>query len=85
MNNIPPHSLALANLLTFLLEHHAEDIGSVSYGGLAGVYLGHVHLKSPPKGATMLSWEWETSQGITFHRTPSGIIIYAPAFTKEIT
>jgi hypothetical protein len=49
-----PHALGLANLLTFLLEHHAEDIGVVSYSITAST----VSLKAPPKGATMLGWAW---------------------------
>ena len=72
-----PHALGLSNLLTFLLEHHAEDIGVVSYSITAST----VALKSPPKGATMLGWAWEPSPltGQLMHRTPSGIFICAPA------
>ena len=72
-----PHALGLANLLTFLLEHHAEDIGVVSYSITAST----VALKAPPKGATMLGWAWEPSPltGQLMHRTPSGIFIFAPA------
>ena len=71
------HALGLANLLTFLLEHHAEDIGVVSYSITAST----VSLKSPPKGATMLGWAWEAGpmRGQLMHRTPSGIHIFAPA------
>jgi hypothetical protein len=72
-----PHALGLSNLLTFLLEHHAEDIGVVSYSITAST----VALKAPPKGATMLGWAWEPSPltGQLMHRTPSGIFIFAPA------
>lgn len=72
-----PHALGLSNLLTFLLEHHAEDIGVVSYSITAST----IALKSPPKGATMLGWAWEPSAlaGQLMHRTPSGIFIFAPA------
>ena len=72
-----PHALGLSNLLTFLLEHHAEDIGVVSYSITAST----VALKSPPKGATMLGWEWEAGpmRGQLVHRTASGIFIFAPA------
>ena len=75
------HALGLANLLTFLLEHHAEDILAVSYGPFASM----VTLKSPPKGATMLGWEWEPSdlRGKMEHRTASGIIVFAP--THEVS
>ena len=71
------HALGLANLLTFLLEHHAEDIGVVSYSITAST----IALKSPPKGATMLGWAWEPSPltGQLMHRTASGIFIFAPA------
>ena len=71
------HELALTNLLTFLREHHAEDIGVVSYSITAST----VSLKAPPKGATMLGWSWEPSPltGQLMHRTPSGIFIFAPA------
>jgi hypothetical protein len=71
------HELALTNLLTFLREHHAEDIGVVSYSITAST----IALKSPPKGATMLGWAWEPSPlaGQLMHRTPSGIFIFAPA------
>lgn len=71
------HALGLSNLLTFLLEHHAEDIGVVSYSITAST----VALKSPPKGATMLGWAWEPSPltGQLMHRTPSGIFIFAPS------
>ena len=71
------HELALTNLLTFLREHHAEDIGVVSYSITAST----VSLKAPPKGATMLGWEWEAGpmRGQLMHRTPSGIFIFAPA------
>jgi hypothetical protein len=72
-----PHALALANLLTFLLEHHAELIAHVSYKeGRASVMLG-----APPRGATMLGWEWEPSpslRGTLTHVTPSGILVLAP-------
>ena len=72
-----PHALGLSNLLTFLLEHHAEDIGVVSYSITAST----VALKAPPKGATMLGWAWEPSPltGQLMHRTPSGIFISAPS------
>jgi hypothetical protein len=71
------HELALTNLLAFLREHHAEDIGVVSYSITAST----VSLKAPPKGATMLGWEWEAGpmRGQLVHRTPSGIFIFAPA------
>lgn len=71
------HALALADLLTFLLTHHAEDIGVVSYSITAST----VALRSCPKGATMLGWEWELSPltGQLMHRTPSGIYVYAPS------
>ena len=70
------HALALANLLTFLLEHHAEDISAVTYNGACSV----VVLRSPPKGRTMLGWEWNPSdiRGRIAHTTPSGIIVIAP-------
>jgi hypothetical protein len=75
------HALALANLLTFLLQHHAEDIGYVAYTeGRASVTLNR-----PPKGATMLGWEWNPSpslRGTITHTTPSGIFIIAPEFTR---
>ena len=76
-----PHALGLSNLLTFLLEHHAEDIGVVSYSITAST----IALKSPPKGATMLGWAWEPSPltGQLMHRTPSGIFIFAP--TTEVS
>lgn len=72
-----PHALGLSNLLTFLLEHHAEDIGVVSYSITAST----VALKCPPKGATMLGWAWEPSPltGQLMHRTPSGIFVFAPS------
>ena len=75
------HALGLANLLTFLLEHHAEDIFAVTYGNVSSV----VMLKSPPKGATMLGWDWEPSElrGKMEHRTASGIIVFAP--THEVS
>jgi hypothetical protein len=71
------HALALTNLLTFLLEHHAEDIGGVSYSATAST----VWLQSPPKGATMLGWEWEQSalQNQLLYKTPSGIFVFAPS------
>ena len=70
------HALSLANLLTFLLEHHAEDIFAVTYNGACSV----VVLRSPPKGRTMLGWEWNPSdiRGRIAHTTPSGIIVIAP-------
>ena len=72
-----PHALGLSNILTFLLEHHAEDIGVVSYSITAST----VSLKAPPKGATMLGWEWEAGpmRGQLMHRTPSGIFVFAPS------
>lgn len=74
------HALALSNLLTFLLEHHAEDIGGVSYGPHGA----SVSLKSPPKGRTMLGWTWEPSlqRGQLVHTTPSGILVFAPEFNR---
>jgi len=74
------HALALTNLLTFLLEHHAEDIGGVIYGPHGA----SVSLKSPPKGRTMLGWEWEPSlqRGQLVHTTPSGILVFAPEFSR---
>lgn len=71
------HALALSNLLTFLLEHHAEDIGVVSYSMTAST----IALRSPPKGATMLAWEWEEGplRGQMIHRTPTGIYVLAPS------
>ena len=74
------HALALTNLLTFLLEHHAEDIGSVIYGHHGA----SVSLKSPPKGRTMLGWSWEPSfqRGQLVHTTPSGILVFAPEFQR---
>ena len=70
------HELALTNLLTFLREHHAEDIYAVTYNGACSV----VVLRSPPKGRTMLGWEWNPSdiRGRIAHTTPSGIIVIAP-------
>ena len=70
------HELALTNLLTFLQEHHAEDIFAVTYNGACSV----VVLHSPPKGRTMLGWEWNPSdiRGRIAHTTPSGIIVIAP-------
>ena len=70
------HALALSNLLTFLLEHHAEDIAAVTYNGASSV----VVLRSPPKGATMLGWEWNPCElrGRIGHRTSSGIDVIAP-------
>jgi hypothetical protein len=70
------HELALTNLLTFLQEHHAEDIFAVTYNGACSV----VVLRSPPKGRTMLGWEWNPSdiRGRIAHTTPSGIIVIAP-------
>lgn len=74
------HELALTNLLTFLMEHHAEDIGGVIYGPHGP----SVSLKSPPKGRTMLGWEWEPSlqRGQLVHTTPSGILVFAPEFSR---
>lgn len=74
------HALALTNLLTFLLEHHAEDIGGVIYGPHGP----SVSLKSPPKGRTMLGWSWEPSlqRGQLVHTTPSGILVFAPEFSR---
>ena len=75
------HALALSNLLTFLLQHHAEDIGYVAYTeGRASVTLNR-----PPKGATMLGWEWNPSpslRGTITHTTSSGIFIIAPEFYR---
>lgn len=75
------HALGLANLLTFLLEHHAEDLGYVAYAeGRASVTLNR-----SPKGATMLGWEWNPSpslRGTIVHTTPSGILVIAPEFTR---
>lgn len=70
------HALALANLLTFLLEHHAESIGSVSYSASIPIVI----LTEPPKGKTMLGWEWTQAsmRGMLSHRTPSGIVVLAP-------
>lgn len=70
------HALALSNLLTFLLEHHAEDIEAVTYNMACSV----VVLRSPPKGRTLLSWEWNPSElrGRIAHKTPSGITVFAP-------
>jgi hypothetical protein len=70
------HALALTNLLTFLLEHHAEDIVFVTYNGACSV----VVLRSPPKGRTMLGWEWNPSdiRGRMAHTTASGITVFAP-------
>jgi hypothetical protein len=70
------HALALANLLTFLLEHHAEDIFAVTYNGACSV----VVLRSPPKGRTMLGWDWNPSdiRGRIAHTTVSGITVFAP-------
>lgn len=72
------HALALANLLTFLLEHHAEDVEAVTHNPACSV----VVLRSPPKGATMLGWEWNPSsiRGRMAHTTPSGITVFAPDF-----
>jgi hypothetical protein len=75
------HQLALTNLLTFLQEHHAEDLGYVAYTeGRASVTLNR-----SPKGATMLGWEWNPSpslRGTIVHTTPSGILVIAPEFTR---
>jgi hypothetical protein len=70
------HALALTNLLTFLLEHHAEDVFAVTYNGACSV----VVLRSPPKGRTMLGWEWNPSdiRGRMAHTTASGITVFAP-------
>ena len=70
------HALALTNLLTFLLQHHAEDIAYVTYNGACSV----VVLRSPPKGRTMLGWEWNPSdiRGRIAHTTASGITVFAP-------
>lgn len=75
------HALGLANLLTFLLQHHAEDLGYVAYTEGRG----SVTLNRPPKGATMLGWEWEPSpslRGTMVHTTPSGILVIAPEFSR---
>lgn len=75
------HALALSNLLTFLLEHHAEDIGYVAYTEGRG----SVTLNRSPKGATMLGWEWNPSpslRGTIVHTTPSGILVIAPEFSR---
>jgi hypothetical protein len=75
------HELALTNLLTFLQEHHAEDLGYVAYTeGRASVTLNR-----SPKGATMLGWEWNPSpslRGTIVHTTPSGILVIAPEFSR---
>ena len=74
------HALGLANLLTFLLQHHAEDIGYVAYTEGRG----SVTLNRSPKGATMLGWEWNPSpslRGTIVHTTPSGILVIAPEFS----
>jgi len=75
------HALPLANLLTFLLQHHAEDIGYVAYTeGRASVTLNR-----PPKGATMLGWDWNPSpslRGTILHTTPSGVTVIAPEFAR---
>jgi hypothetical protein len=77
MVGMTTHALALANLLTFLLEHHAELVTHVHYdAGRAVVTLG-----APPRGATMLAWEWEPSpslKGTLTFVTPSGILVLAP-------
>lgn len=75
------HALGLANLLTFLLQHHAEDIGYVAYTEGRG----SVTLNRSPKGATMLGWEWNPSpslRGTIVHTTPSGILVVAPEFSR---
>jgi len=75
------HALGLANLLTFLLQHHAEDIGYVAYTEGRG----SVTLNRSPKGATMLGWEWNPSpslRGTIVHTTPSGILVIAPEFSR---
>lgn len=75
------HALGLANLLTFLLQHHSEDIGYVAYSEGRG----SVTLNRSPKGATMLGWEWNPSpslRGTIVHTTPSGILVIAPEFSR---
>ena len=58
----------------------AEDIGGVIYGPHGA----SVSLKSPPKGRTMLGWTWEPSlqRGQLVHTTPSGILVFAPEFSR---
>jgi len=81
MVGMTQHALALTNLLTFLLEHHAELVTHVHYdAGRAVVTLG-----APPRGRTMLGWEWEASPSLKntlTHVTPSGILVLAPEFTR---
>lgn len=80
MVGMTTHALALTNLLTFLLEHHAELITHVHYDGRRAI----VTIGAPPRGHTMLGWEWEPSTSLRntlTHTTPSGILVLAPEFS----
>jgi len=44
-----------------------------------------VTLNRPPKGATMLGWDWNPSpslRGTITHTTSSGVTVIAPEFSR---
>jgi hypothetical protein len=79
------YELAISNVLTFLLEHHAEHIQFLSLEAAPeGMKRCTIFLSCPPVGRTMLGWEWDPSglRGKIQHKTPTGITVIAPEFTR---